>query len=135
MIHVRKTLTKREQEEYKRWLERHRATFVERTPAQREADAASYWAKRAQENAERNRAPTAHIPSVPIGPAPKVESKFDVTTLDYDERQAYLKREEAARERTKELQNRTGPAYNKGPSVYYSDGMLESMKTGSHRRR
>lgn len=142
MLYIKKTLPKAEREALTRW-EADRKREVEEaqrklfgTKAQRDAADAAYWAQKARERQQLDalRNTTAHLPSVkdvtyePPKPDPYAH-------LDYDERQAMLAREAAAQEKIKELGNRVAPAYNKGGYVLYTDGMLEGMKTGSHRRR
>jgi len=142
MIYIRKTKPKTEREAVKRWEEKYRREVEEHqrtclgTKAQRDAASTSYWAQKARERQQLDsiRNTTAHIPSLKSitfnGPKPDPYAH-----LDFEERQAMLAREATAQEKIKELGNRVAPVYNKGGYVLYTDGMLESMKTGSHRRR
>jgi len=137
-----KVLSKAERAEVKRWEEQRRREVEEYerkhlgTKAQRDTAAELYWAECAKEQRRLDaiRNSTSHIPSLKqviveiIKPDP-------LAKLDFEEREAMLKREAAAQEKIKELKYRVAPAYNKGGYVLYTDGMLEGMKTGSHRRR
>lgn len=127
-------LSPRERAEYAAWVEGHKRELEAAQRKRTSSTASTFWADRARSYNLHSERSTAHIPSAPL-PPPEPPKARPEDALDYDERQAYLKREEQAAAVTQELKNRTAPAYNKGPSVYYSDGMLDSLKTGSHRRR
>jgi len=142
MLYIKKPKPKAEREALRRWEERMRSEVEEAhrarlgTKAQRDKADADYWARKAQDERllASLRFTTKSIPSVKTVTVETVKPD-PYAHLDYDEKQAMLKREAAAQERIKELGNRVAPAYNKGGYVLYTDGMLEGMKTGSHRRR
>jgi predicted phage gp36 major capsid-like protein len=69
-------------------------------------------------------------------PEPGASAKIDILkTLDPEQREEYLRREKAAQEATLLLKSRVAPAYNKGGYTLWTDGMLEDIKSGGHRRR
>lgn len=144
MLHVRKTLSRKEREEYEKWLAKHRAETAafekanKGTKSQREALASSYWLKESRERDLRSTLRNStEVPSKPILPDPlPAVGKYDhLKDLDDAQREELRQREEAARLEILEKQARTGPAYNKGGDVYWTPEMLESLRGGGHRRR
>jgi len=134
MLHIRKTLTKVEQAEVDRWERQRRAeveAYERANPVKPQQRDEAYWAKVAAETKQlaKLHKGTVHIPSAKD--TKPEDALIMVPQLD-PEMQG---REELAQLKIKELKKRTGPAYNKGNYVFYSDGMLEDMKQGTHRRR
>jgi hypothetical protein len=131
MLHVRNVLTPSERRDYEAWLEKHRSSFKQPTLFEQKQKAESFWQKQAKQvvAVKNNRGQALDIPSGPsIVPVSMTVSKIELS----DEMK---EREVAACKKTEELKLRVAPVYNKGGYVYYSDGMLDSMTNGAHRRR
>lgn len=140
MLYIRKKPSKTEREELKRWEEKHRreTEAYERslTKEKREKLNADFWAMRVKEQEQLRalRNTTDHIPSLKnVTIEPITHNPF--ADLDVDELEKMKRREAVAQERIRELKNRVAPAYNKGNYVLYTDGMLDDLKAGKHRRR
>lgn len=132
MIHIRKHLSKAEREEYQLWLERHQREIRPRTRGEVRQAEKEYWEKHA---AQRARQLSMHpdnrsIPSVTsLAEAKVIQIQTPMSEEEYQNREA------AAQEEIKAKQQRVAPVYNKGGYQYYSDGMVDSMLDGKHRRR
>lgn len=131
MLHVRKHFSKKETEEWKRWIDGHRASIKELSPAEKAKSEKLYWEKQALEANSRRQ--TAHLPSAPFTPDPPVRNPL--AELDLEAREEYLRREAAAQRLIEEKKLRTAPAYNKGGAVYWTEEMAKDLQTGGHWRR
>lgn len=137
-MHVRKVMTKKEIAEYNEWKSKHDAA-VERaklSKGEREKRRQSYWASQSALVNQRltARGDNREIPSLPPQPVeqPKPNPLLD---MDPEEREEYLRREAEAQREIELKKSRVGPTYNKGGNQYWSEGMLEDLKGGGHRRR
>jgi len=131
MLHVRKSLSKKERAEWLKWKERHKNSLRE-LPLNPE----DYWTRQTREQNLRStlRTSTAHLPS--LRDVPPEPIKVDpLLMIDPEHREEYRKREAIARAETEEKKNRTAPAYNKGGAVYWTEEAAKEFSTGAHRRR
>jgi len=139
MFHIRKALTKAEKEEYRRWQEKHRSQIRQEilnpTKAEREASAASFWSKQAKQQEIMMRGtPTVDELSRPAAIDDR-DYGFTPVFESEEEQVKWEAREAAAKAEIELKKRRTAPVYNKGGNQYWSEGMLEDLKTGAHRRR
>lgn len=141
MFHIRKNMTKAEKEQYRLWQAKHRSEIrseiLNPTRAQRDASAAEFWAKQAQEQAtvmrgtptqDEVKRPESYPEKRVFGPLCWVE-RTEEQQIEWEDREAAAKVEAEA----KKL--RTAPVYNKGGNQYWTEGMLADLKSGAHRRR
>lgn len=125
-------MTRREKLDYLRWLDDHKVKPL----TQRQAELLAERAARARSESYHLRREGREVDKFPSAAPSRPEPVQDpLAHLDHDQREDYLRREAVAREETREKQNFIGPAYNKGGDVFYSPGMRESVREGSHRRR
>lgn len=128
MLHIRKTLSAEERAAHQRWLERHAAAAKRvRPPSDAEFWAAQKRMDELRRGLHRLQPEASSGPSFAPREATKIESRL--TPEEYAAREAEAQVEIAAKK------NRTAQVYNKGGMQYYSDGMLDSMLQGAHRRR
>lgn len=131
MIHVRKTLSKKERKEFQEWQQKHLASIRPKTREEIKADNEAYWAKRVRDRQSQMslRAPAQSIPSLP--PQLELHDRKQNPQLSPE-----LKlREQAAQKIIEERKFRVAPVYNKGGYQFYTDDMIDSMLSGRHRRR
>lgn len=132
--HVKKPVTKREREQYEEWLRKHEEAGkkAEERLKQRKPKQSFFQAQSKMVNDRL--ADYRATPSLP--PQPPEEVKVDpLLNLDPEEREEYLRREKAAQEEIEAKKSRTGPMYNKGGDQYWTEEMLNDLKSGGHRRR
>ena len=116
---------KRDSEQAKRWKEAHKSDFNLKeapsilTPA----------IKTILQKLEPRSQPGVRINSRPTHKARTDKSTKRELTPEMEER------ERRAQLETEQKKLRTAPTYNKGGYMYFSDCMLEDMKTGKLRRR
>jgi hypothetical protein len=148
MLHVRKTLTAKEQKEYEEWKARHQngaknniRKLTKTGPITQEKN---FWAesmKTARLNMELHRGGHEKVNSVDTGATGAVALKQrkmvpEHLHLDRDQIEALRQREAAAADEAKLKMNRLAPAYNKGPLILMSEeDMKTSVKSGANRRR
>jgi len=148
MLHVRKTLTAKEQKEYEEWLARHKNEGSNNTRKLTKkgpiTQANDFWANQAKQirgRIEMCRGGHENAHSVDTGVTGAVALKQkkmvpEHLDLDRDQIEALRQRDAAAAEEAKEKLNRLAPAYNKGPMILMSEeDMKTSVKTGANRRR
>lgn len=116
-------------------MEKHRTPKL--TWRQKQLRDEKFWQKQAKEMKARESVHpgsrdvpslTSYVPGKPIDP---------LAHLDYDDRQAYLAREEAAKRETAEKMKKVAPLYNKGGLQYVGDDpqLIKSVASGTNRRR
>jgi hypothetical protein len=125
-------------EQYKVWKEKHELEHGARMGklASKQETSAEFFAKQARASAAMRRGPQAPMlpKPIPVGRV-RLVSGIDESEMSLEELEALRKREAAAQAEIDHKKTRTGAVYNKGNPVYISDGMLEDLKAGSHRRR
>ena len=141
MFHVRRELTKAEKAEYRRWQEKHRSqirsSILKPTKSEQAESAKAFWQKQAKVNEQVMRGtPTCdEVPRPDELPGVTWVENAKPELDTQEEQEAWEAREAAAAAETREKQLRTAPVYNKGGAQYWSEGMIEDLKTGGHRRR
>lgn len=128
-------LTKQEKAEYQLWLKNHQQSIKKITKAELLKKDKDFWETKSKEinNLITRRIDYKSIPSLLTAPEQKhINKDVDIDPILKEE---LLKREEKAKLETEKLKSRIAPVYNKGNYVLWTDGMLEDIKTGGHRRR
>ena len=139
MFHERKNgrfgMTDAEKQQSREWQDKHKRP--EPNWREKQVKDQKYWEKHAaeQRRLEELRASSREIPSVetytpevPIDPLAHVAP---------EDREAWRKREEAAKRETAEKMKKVAPLYNKGGLQYVGDDpqLVGSVATGTNRRR
>lgn len=119
MLHVRKTLTKKEKEEYKEWLKKHKPKKISKS--QQEKINQKYWDDKNKRIDPRVREVT--ISSIPfLQRVAALNPIVALPKLRYED-EILAKREELAQLEIAEKRKCVAPHYNKGPVQYVTPGI------------
>jgi hypothetical protein len=115
MLHIRKTLTKKEREEYKQWQKKHKATKLTKTQEQTISN--NFWANYSQSMNRGNIRQSSDF--LDRLQSLKPETSKRVTYQDEE----MIRREREAQKEIEAKKLRLAPHYNKGPVQYITEGI------------
>lgn len=122
MLYIKKSISKKAQQEYENWRQKHliESNFLRSNlKINSHNDAESFFKKQAENRQFRDRG--REIPISRPAYVPEKIKDSPLSHLSIEQREDYLKREEAAKQRTEQLKKQVAPICNKGGLQFITD--------------